>query len=60
VGDKARPLRGWGAGQLLDHRTCGQSRGVYVKRGVLRASVCVHMHTGHRIIDKLDGLYRPH
>lgn len=27
VGDKARPLRGWGAGQLLDHRTCGQSRG---------------------------------
>lgn len=27
MGDKARPLRGWRAGQLLDHRTCGQSRG---------------------------------
>lgn len=32
---------------------------VYVKKGVLRAFECVHMHTGHRIIDKLDGLCSP-
>ena len=35
-------------------------RAVYVKKGVLRAFECVQMHTGHRIIDKLDGLCRPH
>lgn len=31
-------------------------RAVCVKRCVLRAFVRVHMHTGHRIIGKLDGL----